>query len=277
MIESVDGKAVEDVIFWVEFKQIDDRRIISTSATDDDSNLLEVLSNPEISEYEEDAAYDDFIDLENYDIERELDELNWMKDLVEDFEYQIFMKEEAMAMYLSEKNLDACDSLRCIIRTVFSKARVTAHKVISKIYSKISGEAESEEDEEDEEGMRPSWKKHHGKKPHWRKPHWRKPHWRKPHWRKPHWRKPHFPPKHGNHSHGNHTCPGKGNHTHPPPHHRRPPPFCRCPPPPRHGHRPPHGPPPTLADDVPPSGPPGKPPGGPPDRHPVSRGSMLKY
>ena len=39
-----------------------------------------------------------------------------------------------MAMYLSQENLDACDSLKCVIRTVYSKARVTAHKVITKVY-----------------------------------------------------------------------------------------------------------------------------------------------
>ncbi len=263
-IESVDGKAVEGTNFWVEFKQNDDHRIFSTSAVDEASNEWEVLPDPENSAYEDNAAYNEYIDAENFDLERELAELNWMKDLVRDFEYQIALKEEAMVTYLSEENLDACDSLKCVIRTVYSKARLTAHKVIGKVYSKLSGDEESKQD------RRPPWKKPHGKKPHWRKP-------------------PFPPHRHGNHSHGNHTCPGKGNHTHPPFHRLPPPPFCRCPPrpPPRHGppHHgpPPHGPPhheppkgrPGKRPPPPPQDGPGKPPGGPPSRHPVSRSATL--
>jgi hypothetical protein len=270
---SVDGKVVDDVTFWVEFKQNDGPRIFSASHLDDDSTLSAVLPDPEVATNEDNGEYNDFIDFENFDIEREIAELKWLKVLVQDFEYQIYLKEEAMAMYLSEENLDACDSLNCVIRTVYSKARVTAYKVITKVYSKLSGHVESEED------MRPPWKKPHGKRPHWGK-------------------RPFPPHRHGNHSHGNHTCPGKGNHTHHPfPHHPfphpHPPPFCRCPPRPPHGHPPhgppPHGPPPhgphkgppgrhpppPQPHDGPPKGPPGKPPGGPPGRHPVSPGSML--
>jgi hypothetical protein len=240
----VDGKAVPDVAFWVEFKQSDSHRILSTSATDDGSNLWEVVPASDVSAYEENAVYDDYIDAENFDLERELAELNWMKDLVEDFIYQISVKEDAMAMYLSQENLDACDSLKCVIKTVYSKALMTAHKMITKVYSKFSGDVKSED-------IRPPWKKPHFKKPHWRKPPFHRP------------------------RHGNHTCPGKGNHTHPPFPHPRPPPFCRCRPPP---HRPPHhgpphhGPPkgPPGKRPPPPHDGPGKPPGGQPGRHPVS-------
>lgn len=237
-IQAVEGKSVDDAAFSIMFNQGDDDVSLSMPMFGGSGAAL-VISNQTFSDDE--VAVDEVaapVNTDNeYDIEQELIHIEWLKAQVEELVYQIYEKEEALAIYVSENfdpEIEECDTLRCVMKIVYHKVRVTAHKVVHKIRSKIAGHRHRHHEADDLKRPRPPF---------------RKPHWKRPHWRRPPF---HHRPKHGDHSHHNHTCHHPhGNYSH---HHPRPPPpppFCHCPPPPPLHGKPPHGS-----------------PKGPPSRHP---------
>lgn len=213
VIDLVDGKPLQDVCFSMLFRQSGSMEIMNIEK--DLTIPDEIAANPKPEALQ---PIDQDVDLPLYSIEDDIAELHWMQAQLRELEYLIFEKEQAIRQHAShhfQEDIEECDSLKCIVKTVAEKARHAAHH----LYGKIRGDFEEHDEEYDE--------------------------FDHPHFKKPPFKKPHFPkpPFHGG---KNHTWgPPKGNHTHPGkphfPHH--PLPICRYPPPPHHG-KPPHGHPP---------------------------------
>jgi hypothetical protein len=249
IVDSVDGKAMDDVGFAVLFRQTDTTEILHIEK---DLSIPDyVVANPDPEGL---LPIDEHINFPQYSIEDDIAELDFMWAQLRELQYLIAEKEREIAEQYSQnfdEDIKDCDILKCVVSTVANKARNVAHA----LYEKIHGHHE-EHDEEVDGFPKNSFKHRPGKgkhgKPgnhtcgppkHGKGNHTHPPHWRKPHWRIPHWRKPHFP--------------------------HRPLPICRYPPP--HHGPPHHGPPHRGPPHGPPHGPPphGKPPGsshGPPGR-----------
>ncbi|KAI2640362.1 hypothetical protein GGS26DRAFT_154748 [Hypomontagnella submonticulosa] len=163
-------------------------------------------------------------------LDDELAELKSMMRQLAALEYAIASKVHYISETYDYRGPDefhsfaSCDSLKCIVKTMYSRAKHMA--------SKLSGHRG-----EFALGGRlrgPHWPFHHGEGGHDDRPPW-------------------FPPHHRNGAHGNHSFPHPPHHPPhgEPPHHHPPPPFCHCPPPPPpispefYDQEPPHDHPPS--------------------------------
>jgi hypothetical protein len=241
VIDLIDGKAVEVVGFTALFRQTGTTEILNINTLSVPEIIAANPNSPALIPAGEDEAF------EQYSIEDDMAELDWMYAQLHELKLMISEKKHAIAAHAYEypedfeEDIRECDSLKCVATHMVEKVKHTAHTV----YRKLAGEDVIYDEEFG--------------------------HFPKPPFKKPHWPKIPFHPGKGKHGkHGNHTCGppsnGTGNHTHPhPPHWRKPHhflPICRLPPhhkPPH--HKPPHHEPPHHGP--PHHGPPphGKPPG----------------
>ncbi|OTA69677.1 hypothetical protein K449DRAFT_429148 [Hypoxylon sp. EC38] len=223
---SIDEKDVHDVGFTVKFQQMAPISISLINATG--SIIDSPMSNEDIDDNPSKET--------SATLDQELAELKSMMRQLAALEYAISSKVHHISATYDFKlkrpgefhSLSECDSLKCIVKTMYHRAK----HVASKLYGYRFGD-------EGHFGGRPGrhhWPFHH-KGEHGHGPHW-------------------FPPHHGNGSHGNHSHPHPHPPHHPPhgpphgepPHFPPPPPFCHCAPPPPpplpYGEHPPHGHPP---------------------------------
>ncbi|KAI0378100.1 hypothetical protein F5Y04DRAFT_262913 [Hypomontagnella monticulosa] len=219
---SVDDSEVNDVWFVVHFQQTAPASVSFVNGT---ASITEASAPTET----EDGVPDEEAPVT---LDDELAELKSMMRQMAALEYAITSKMHHIAETYDYRGPDefhsftSCDSLKCIVKTMYSRAK---HMAI-----KLSGHRGDH---------------HFGGR--LRRPHWPFHHREGGHGDRPPW----FPPHHRGGPHGNHSFPHPHPPHHPPhgepPHHPPPPPFCHCPPPP---HPPPF--PPGFHDGPPPDHPP---------------------
>lgn len=223
-VDFVDGRSVEDVGFTLRFQQVAPVWISDVEGT---ASMTRIHSAVQTK-----APCDDDKKL---DVDLELAELEYLRWQVDELHHQIFMKERRLQEAFGGPKrhphtgrpllLENCDSLKCVIGSLFDKAKGAAFSMYG--YG-FAGHARPGHRRPGPHGKPPGpWGRHDTHEPHGDAHAHGQEGGSEPDW------------PHHNHTHN-------GTHPHPPPpHHGHPPPFCRCDPsPPHHGGPSPPPPPP---------------------------------
>ncbi|KAG9229760.1 hypothetical protein BJ875DRAFT_410247 [Amylocarpus encephaloides] len=134
VIESMDGKAMENVGFSALFQQTGSTEIlkIETDLSIPDKELAN--PDPEIFQPMGEPARP-----HHFDISEEIDELHWMRAQLWELKHLITERERKIAKHAHhhfESDIQDCDTLKCVAKAVSDKARKAAHI----LYGKISGD-----------------------------------------------------------------------------------------------------------------------------------------